>query len=196
MIENKQNNLVVGILGTKGSGKTLLLTILLYLDFLSGKKIYTNYEVNFPHEIIDINKLINLDKELTNSTIGITEIHTICDSRRSGNKQNVQFSYFVLQSRHRSVNLYYDSQFNRQFDIRIRENTDITIVTENLFIDSDNDGINDIFRAVIQDKRIMPVTYKELMVYGRPFFDKYNTDYIVNPFTMKEIKGIKTKVKE
>jgi len=193
MLTKKDNNLVIGILGTKGSGKTLFLTILLYIEYLTGKKIYTNYEVFFPHEILDVNKLIRLDEQLTNAVIGITELHTICDSRRSGSKQNIQFSYFVLQSRHRSVNFYYDDQFERQFDVRIRENTDINIVTENMFIDSDNDGINDVFRVIIQDKRTIPITFKQLIIYGRPFFEKYNTDYIINPFTMKEMKKEKGK---
>lgn len=186
-----ENNLVVGILGNKGGGKTLTLYMLLKLEYLLGKKVYTNFEVDFPHEILDINKLINLDEEIINSAIGITEIHMICDSRRSGRPQNLQFSYFVTQSRHRSVNLYYDSQFGRQFDVRIRENTDINIISENLFIDSDNDGDNDVFRLVIQDKRILPVTYKQLLLYGKPLFGKYNTDVIVNPFTMKEIRNKK-----
>jgi hypothetical protein len=194
--KTKQNNLVIGILGHKGSGKTLFLAILLYLEYLSGKKIYTNFEVSFPHEILDINKLISLDKELTNAVIGITEIHMICDARRSGSKQNTQFSYFVLQSRHRSVNFYYDSQFGRQYDVRIRENTDINIIAENLFIDSDNDGIFDVFRIIIQDKRKYPITYQQFIVYGTPFFTKYNTDFIVNPFTMKEINKLKKKSKK
>lgn len=194
-IEKNQNNLVVSISGVKGSGKTLILTLLLYLEYLSGKKVYTNYDVSFPHEYLDIDKLISLDKELTNSVIGITELHMICDSRRSGSKQNINFSYFILQSRHRSVNFYYDSQFNRQVDIRIKQNTDINIVCENMYIDSDNDGLNDVFRIVIQDKRTIPISYKEFFIYGTPIFEKYNTDYIVNPFTMKEINKIKKKKK-
>lgn len=189
----QQNNLVVGIKGLKGSGKTLLLTILLYLEYKSGKKVYTNYDVSFPHEILDIDKLLKLDKELQNAVIGITEMHMICDARRSGKKQNILMSYFILQSRHRSVNVYYDTQFERQIDIRIRDNTDINIICENLYIDSDSDGLIDLFRIIIQDKRFMPVEIHQKLIYGKYFFEMYNTDYIVDPFTMKAIEQVKKK---
>ncbi len=185
---NSQNNLVVGLKGLKGSGKTMIMSLLLYLEYKKGKKIYTNYRVNFEHEILDVEKLVNLDVELQNSVIGLDELHMICDARRAGKKQNLLMSYFILQSRHRSVNLYYTTQFDRQVDIRIRENTDINIVCENLFIDSDKDNNADIFRILIQDKRFRPIRIKEKIIYGKPFWDLYNQDYIVNIFTMKELK--------
>jgi len=187
----KQNNLVVGIKGLKGSGKTLLMTIYLYKEYLSGKKIYTNYKVNFPHEIIDVKKMIELDIELKNSAIGIDEIHMICDARRSGRKQNILMSYFVLQSRHRSVNLYYTTQFDRQVDARIRENTDINMVCENIYIDSDGDGFNDLFRILTQDRRFRPIKLRQKIIYGRPFFTMYDSDFIVDIFSMKELNKMK-----
>lgn len=194
MLENKQqNNLVIGLKGLKGGGKTLVMTVLLYLEYLEGKKIYTNYEVSFPHEILDVDKLVRLDKSLENAVIGIDELHMICDARRHGKRQNILMSYFVLQSRHRSVNFYYTTQFDRQIDVRIRENTDINIVCENLYIDSDGDDLVDMFRIIIQDKRFMPITTYEKFVYGRYFFEMYNTDYIVDIFTMKELNKQKVK---
>ena len=102
-------------------------------------------------------------------------------------------SYFVLQSRHRSIDLYYTTQFNGQVDKRIRENTDINIVCENLFIDSDNDGNNDLFRIIVQDKRSMPIRFMEKVVYGQPVFNAYNSDHIVDIFTMKEIRKLQKK---
>lgn len=189
----KQNNLVVGIKGLKGSGKTLLMTILLYIEYKKGKKIYTNYKVSFPHKIIDVKKMIELDVELQNTVIGIDELHMICDARRGGRKQNILMSYFILQSRHRSVNFYYTTQFDRQVDVRIRENTDINMVCENLYIDSDNDGFNDLFRILIQDRRIRPVQLRQKIVYGKPFFDQYNSDFIIDIFNMKQINKLKKK---
>ena len=188
-----QNNLVVGIKGLKGSGKTLFMTILLYQEHLKGKKIFTNYKVYFPHEIIDVNKMVELDIELKNSAIGLDELHMICDARRSGKKQNILMSYFILQSRHRSVNFYYTTQFDRQVDARIRENTDINMVCENLFIDTDGDGLNDLFRIMVQDRRFRPIKFKQKLIYGQPFFQMYDSDYIVDIFNMKELNKIKGK---
>jgi len=185
---SNQNNLVVGIKGLKGGGKTLFLTLLLYLDYLNGKKIYSNYRLCFPHEIIDVEKLVKLDVELKDASIGIDEIHMICDSRRSGRKQNLLMSYFVLQSRHRSVNLYYTTQFNRQVDVRIRENTDVDVVCVNLGFDSDGDGLNDIFRVIIKDKRVIPPVVRSKVLYGKLLFSLYDTNYIVDIFNMKKVK--------
>lgn len=190
-INETQDNFVVGIKGFKGSGKTLILCLLLYFEYLSGKKIYTNFPVTFPHEILDINKLIDLDENLENCAIGITEMQVIADSRRHGKKQNLLMSYFVLQSRHRSVNLYYDTQFDHQVDKRIRDNVDVDIVCENLYIDSDGDGKNDLFRIITFNRRFNK--HKENIVYAKPFWDMYDGKVIIDPFTMNELKNIKKK---
>jgi len=186
-----QNNLVVGIKGLKASGKTLVMTWLLFREYLSGKKVYTNYEVFFPHKIIDVQKMVTLNIELQDAVIGIDELHMICDSRRSGKKQNILMTYFILQSRHRSVNFYYTTQFDGQVDKRIRENTDINMVCENLYIDTDKDGFNDLFRIIIQDKRFRPIKFKQKILYGKPIFKLYNSDHIVDIFTMKSLDKMK-----
>jgi len=188
-----QNNLVVGIKGLKASGKTLLLTWLLFREYLMGKKIYVNYKVFFPHELINVQKMVTLNIELQNAVIGIDELHMICDSRRSGKKQNILMTYFILQSRHRSVNFYYTTQFDGQVDKRIRDNTDINMVCENLYVDSDDDGFNDLFRIIIQDKRFRPIKFKQKILYGKPVFKLYSSDFIVDIFTMKELDKLKGK---
>jgi hypothetical protein len=193
IFNEQQNNLVVGFKGLKGSGKTLAMTLFIYMEYLRGKKVYTNYEVSFPHELIDVQKLVELDIELQNSVIAIDELHMICDSRRSSKKQNILMSYFILQSRHRSVNFYYTTQFDRQVDVRIRENTDINVVCENLYIDSDGDDNVDLFRLIIQDKRMRPIRIKNKVLYGKPVFGMYSGDKIIDIFTMKELKRMKGK---
>lgn len=188
-----QNNLVVGIKGLKAGGKTLVLTWLLFREYLLGKKIYTNYRVFFPHELIDVQKMVTLNIEMQNAVIGIDELHMICDSRRSGKKQNILMTYFILQSRHRSVNFYYTTQFGGQIDKRIRDNTDVNMVCENLYVDSDEDGFNDLFRVIIQDRRFRPIKFKQKILYGKPIFKLYSSDYIVDIFTMKELDKLKGK---
>ena len=188
-----QNNLVVGIKGLKASGKTLIMTRELYKEYCLGKKIHTNYEVYFPHEIIDVQKMLTLNVDLQNAVIGIDELHMICDSRRSGKKQNILMTYFILQSRHRSVNFYYTTQFDGQVDNRIRDNTDINLICENQYVDTDGDGLNDLFRLIIQDRRFRPIRFKQKIVYGKPIFKLYNSDYIVDIFTMKELNKLKRK---
>ena len=176
-------NMIIGLYGLKGSGKTLFMVILLFLEHKYLKsKIMSNLKLSFKHEIINAKQLVELDKSLQDSAIGIDELHTICDSRQSGGKKNILMSYFVLQSRHRSVNFYFTDQFEHQVDRRIRENTDIKIIMENCHIDSDGDGFEDVFRVIIQDLREYPIQYYVTYICGTDFFNMYDTDFIVDIF--------------
>lgn len=162
------------------------------------KKIFSNYELFFPFEFLNAKQLIDLDAQLSNSAIGISELQTIADSRRSSSNQNLFCTYFVLQSRHRSVNLYWDSQFEHQVDRRIRDNTDIKIITEKRKI-YDEKGNPVISKKSGQQKVYFHLTIIDLTQGIDPiiticdldlenFYDKYNTDYIVNIFNMKKEK--------
>lgn len=187
--------MIIGLFGLKGSGKTLMMVILLWMEHTQlNSKVLANLKLSFKHEIIDAKRLVELDASLKNSAIGIDELHTICDSRRSGGINNILMSYFVLQSRHRSVNFYYTDQIEHQVEKRIRENTDIKIIMENLHIDSDGDGIDDVFRVIIQDLREFPIKYYVSHICGTDFFTMYDTDFIVDIFRYE--KKIKEKVKK
>lgn len=175
--------MIVGILGLKDSGKTLVMSWLLALEhFNYGNAVLSNYLLNFPSKIINVQEVVELRPNLKNAAIGIDEIQTIADSRRHGKKQNILLGHFILQSRHRSVNLYFTSQFENQYDKRIRQNTDIKIICENLYIDSDGDGHDDLFRIIVQDARRTPPLIEQRIIYGKPLFKMYDTDYIIDIF--------------
>jgi len=73
--------------GERGSGKTLAMTTIAYLCFLDGYKIYTNYNLGFPHiKITDTNfhnsieadgkkKFIGLDDMLSGSGANKNTVH-------------------------------------------------------------------------------------------------------------------------
>lgn len=165
-------NVVIGIFGYKGSGKTLMMIILLYLEKMAGKRILVNMKnLRFETEIIKPKELIELSEKLQGCTIGIDELHTLADSRKSHGKQNINIANFFLQSRHRGVNVIYTDQYQNQAEKRIRENTDIKIIAKNLYTDTDGDGINDLFEYVIIDVRTEAV--KTIRINGKPFFDYY-----------------------
>lgn len=186
--------MIIGLFGLKGSGKTLMMVILLWMEYTYlNSKVMANLKLSFKHKIIDAKQLVELDENLKNSAIGIDELHTICDSRRSTGLKNILMSYFVLQSRHRSVNFIYTDQFEHQVDRRIRENTDIKIIMENCHIDSDGDGLEDVFKVIIQDLRTAPTEYYVTYICGTDFFCMYDTDYIVDIFNYE--KQIKKKIK-
>jgi hypothetical protein len=118
--------MIVGMVGDMGSGKTLLMTMLLKQDFDNDRTILCNYHLNFKYELLKVKKLIDEaknNKQLKNLTLGLDELHISVDARTSMSKRNRIFSYLVTQTRKRSVDLYYTTQFFDQVEKRVRQNT-------------------------------------------------------------------------
>lgn len=110
--------------GFKGHGKTVLLTKFLHDDYRKGRDIYSNYGLTFPHKKIDIGWMLEHPDQMVDASIGIDEAQTYFDCRCSGTKRNRVFSYLMLQSRKRGVDIYFTSQQFENVDIRIRRNID------------------------------------------------------------------------
>jgi hypothetical protein len=193
----KAVNTVTGIYGWKGGGKTVAMTMFLLLEsklaklnIATQKKeipvIYSNVELAFPFKWLDGNDVAYIADHLQNSAIGIDELHEYADSRSFASQQNKRVADFFLQSRHTNANVYYTTQYKDQIDKRIRRITDIDIVMENLFIDSDMDGDDDLFRMVMSDRRRPDKKPIERIIYAKPLFDLYNSSQRINPFEMEE----------
>ena len=182
----------------KGSGKTTALTLFGYLESLtkSRSRIYSNYKLNFDFEWLSGHDMIELTDKLNDSAILIDELHEYADSRNSGTLQNKRVADFFLQSRHTRSNVYYTTQFKDQIDKRIRRITDIDIVCENLFMDLDHDGDDDVFKITIADRRLPEIHPKELKFYAKPVFDMFDSTERINPFvfTKKQEKSWKENV--
>jgi len=117
-----------GYIGSMRSGKTLTMTRELYKEYINGRKVYSNYWLNFPHEELDINDLDEAIRRkdtsrFDNAVIGIDEIHVYLDSRTSGAKRNRITSYFMTQSGKMNCRILWTSQFLRQVELRIRYNS-------------------------------------------------------------------------
>lgn len=111
------------IVGLMSSGKTLYMTYLLYRDYLQGRQILTNYDVNFPHIKINRTMLIQMGEKnfsLKNFSCGFDELWIYLDSRVA--MENRVASYFFNQSSKDDANIYFTSQEQGQNDIRLRNN--------------------------------------------------------------------------
>jgi hypothetical protein len=184
-------NTVLGIYGLKGSGKTALLALLAYLYHLQGYRVITNVQFHFPCEILDPKDLVELSPNLQDAVIALAELHNLFDSRKSGSVQNTDGANFILQSRHRNCDVIYDDQFQGQFDKRIRDNTDLKVIAENLYADTDGDGYDDLFRYTCLDirrQRQLPA----IELYMKPVFELYDTDEIVDVFRYQREKHLNT----
>jgi len=184
----KATNVVTGVMGHKGGGKTLTQTLFVWLEYLQGKTVYSNYWLEFPFEWLTGEDVVELASHLSNAVICIDELHEYADARNSMSIQNKRVADLFLQSRHRTVNIYYTTQFEDQIDKRIRRITDVKVVAENLYRDTDDDGDDDLFKIIIQDRRMSPSRIKSQTLYLEPIFDMYDSTEIINPFEYKRPK--------
>lgn len=170
----------------KGGGKTTALTLFAFLEHCAGNRnfLFSNYSFKFTTSWSWLNgkDMIELTNKLNDSAIFIDELHEYADARNSGTLQNKRVADFFLQSRHTRSNIYYSTQYKDQVDKRIRRITDIDIVCENLFTDTDHDGDDDLFKLTLMDRRSPEVPTKELKFYAKPIFDMFDSTERINPF--------------
>lgn len=147
--------MIHSIIGLMNSGKTLYMTYLLFLDFLKGRTIYTNFPLCFPHYLINKDYLIDLAKKqpnTTNHSYGFDELWIWLDCRTS--QQNRIGSYFFLQSSKGDTKIYLTAQDNTQNERRIRFNQHLISICERRIL------INKKLRKITSEKRILPVKYQ------------------------------------
>ena len=125
--------MIVGIAGTLGSGKTCMLTRYAYLAYEQGRRIISNYHLNFDHEYLNIKDLFEKREQLHNCFLAIDEMQVFLDCRLSASKQNRLFSYFILQTRKRNVDLYFTTQDISMIDLRLLRHLSIYIKMSNIY---------------------------------------------------------------
>lgn len=165
--------MIVAICGGLGSGKTLLLSRYAYKEFMKGKKIFANYNLNFEHTKIDLVTLLNLKPELQNSGILMDEIYIYMDSRMSMTKRNRLLSYFVFQTRKLGVTLYFTSQHIGQVETRLRNMVDILCICKQTVK-------KDWFKIDMVDYRDFPDIRQNTFIYnGSVYYPMYDTKELV-----------------
>ncbi|MFQ6054822.1 MAG: hypothetical protein ACE5KE_00235 [Methanosarcinales archaeon] len=111
------------IVGELGSGKTLALTYLAWLNWYKKKrKIFSNYSFyGFPYT--PIKNVTDLDSMKSGFFAG-DELWLWVDSRTSKKERNRFVASILLKSRKRDITIAYTSQAISQIDKRIRQITD------------------------------------------------------------------------
>lgn len=136
--KSEYKNLIVGIFGELGCGKTLLLSLLGKYFYDLGYRIYANYHFALAHELItDLNQLKNIDIKY-NSVFLFDELYVSADARQHGTEQNIELSKWILQSRKKKVSLFYTAQYIRLVEQRIRMITQILLKPEIVAYNIDN----------------------------------------------------------
>lgn len=123
--------MLYGIVGRKGSGKTLLMTYFLKKYYDKSKenneelKIYTNYMLNdIDFEVINFKKLFQKNIKISNSVVAIDEIYLLADSRTPSSKMNRIISYMLYQTRKANVDIFFTAVSFKSIELRLRVNND------------------------------------------------------------------------
>jgi len=110
-----------------GTGKTLTATALAYTEHVKyGRRILANYHLNFPHTFFDYEYFLrHLGDEELNNCITILDEAALALECRSNTKLNRLFTYYIVQTRKRYVDLYLCTQHIDMIDKRARRAPDV-----------------------------------------------------------------------
>ncbi len=173
--------MIIGVIGDRGSGKTLFMTYEAFNQYRKGKQIYSNYKLTFP-KLPDTKKpillpddfFINFEKyNLKNVCMFLDEIYVYIDSRSSGSNINKLMSYFFNQTRKTGVDLYFSTQFFSQVDKRLRFNTERFVIPK--AFKTKNKELLIVVDICNRDL----VLLKKWVIKAKVIFDLYDTDEII-----------------
>ncbi len=120
--------MIVTFEGVQGSGKTTAAVAFAYEEFkVNGKKVISNNHLNFPFQKFSLEWFLEhlADHEMEDCVLFLDEMYQIADSRSSGSKLNKLFTYFMVQTRKRGVDVYFCTHYLDHVDIRLRRAADI-----------------------------------------------------------------------
>jgi hypothetical protein len=110
----------------RGNGKTLCLTFVGYLDYLSGRDVISNYKTSFS-EFVSAERIAEMViyEDIRDTTILLSELQLYMNSLGVNTKQLRSFVGSVIgQSRKRNTDIHYDTQRYTDVHPRIRVQTD------------------------------------------------------------------------
>lgn len=151
-------------------------------EFKKKRNIMTNLVLNqIRYSDIDVNTLLDGTSDIQNVVLGIDELTVYADCRMSLRKANLFFSYLILQSRKRDMDVYYTTQNLDMIDKRVVEHTFITVLAEKLF-NKKGEEFKNYRMFTIFDKRnsFKPHIVSKIMDI-RPFYKYYDTNQIIKP---------------
>jgi len=114
--------------GVMGSGKTLTAVALAYTEFEQNqKRVISNDHLNFPYQFFDIQFFLDTlqGQELSNCVIILDEAYIYLDSRTTAGKLNKLFTYFIVQTRKRGVDMFFCTQHIDIIEKRVRRACDV-----------------------------------------------------------------------
>ena len=111
-------------------GKTLGGVIWALDSYQTGRNVFSNIQLGFPHEPIQFHELKLEDgaSPYWNGHIFIDELNFYFDARRSMTTENIEGSAFLLQQKKQGCHLTGTTHDLMSLDMRIRDNYDYLVV--------------------------------------------------------------------
>ncbi len=100
---------IISFEGPMGNNKSTSAVAIAYEKHrLFGRKVISNQHLSFPYTQFDIAYFLEhySDEELTNCVLLMDEFYQIADARASASKLNRLWTYFIVQTRKRDVDLF------------------------------------------------------------------------------------------
>lgn len=171
--------MIIVITGLTGSGKTYIMSQMVYNDWKAGANVWGNYPLFFSEEnerIIRYDCLPEIYR-VKNGVVAIDEGQKLFDARRWASLPS-DFSEKICQHRKHFLDIYTTTQDFRQIDVRIRKNVHLWFHCEKLFRFPFNDRLPAMIMIVrrIQMERRTTEDNKEIWRRGQKkiiFISKY-----------------------
>jgi len=162
--------MITAIVGPMGSGKTLVLAALTKTEVTNGRTVYASGPFAFngwkQFDIMDILGMIEKE-ELRDCVISLDEAYSLFDSRASATRLNKLFSYLVLASGRRGLDIYLTTQRVDILDKRVRRTIDFRLgcmgTTKDLVVSLtlQNMHTGELHKTTSDLKLLLPLVTKE-----------------------------------
>lgn len=167
-------------LGRRGAGKTATMVKDAYIEYMRGRRVITNMEsLSFGEYMTNEDiKGLNKDSQIYNAVILIDELQIFFDSRRSMKKGNVDFSYFVQQTRKRNIDILGTTQFSNTVEKRLRDHTDITVRPK--YLEKYNlIEVTYYDETSLEDAGVIEPEYRTVVYNPEQIFNMYSTENLI-----------------
>lgn len=171
--------------GLTGSGKTWLMTKIMYKEWRKGVNTYVNFPISFSPDNEGITRYHNLDEiyNVHNGIIGIDEGQKLFDARRWGSLP-ISFAEKIAQHRKHLLDIYTTTQDLGHIDIRVRSNIHELYNCQSVFRFPKNERVYPILQMIRVIKKMRKFNNMERITWekcGRQHL------YLISRFFTKEL---------
>lgn len=188
---------LVGIFGSLGSGKTLLLTILGYLAKTKDNAfVLANYETTFADHTASIEEILLMLDDIVRpdrpNLCLFDELGTLLKAVDFMQSDNELLTSIFLKSRKKGADIYYTSQSALMVDRNVRRITDVVLFTH---YDAKKQRVY-AQRSDSTGTGWISTEGKDLVFDAKNYFNLYDTNEIVEPDRFKILDYLYQKVVE